>query len=273
MPSPSTPATTHTTAVTAPSASCPLQDGIQTIAGRTVILDLPEHFPAPVVIDFHGGNQNAAQEHAYTGLGPAGAAQGFVVVTPNGTDGLWNFPGTEALPDDAAFTQTMANYLAFGGCSNGRVYTAGISDGADMAIAAGCRVPAVRAVFAVAPSITPRSPCTRKSFAEVHGTADPVVPYNGSAAGSFADTPSEPVLSRLPFWTSGCDGPAAGPAPATGTTVALWSCPGGRDVRLYTVIGGGHTWPGAVGNEPVAGLGERATWSADSAALAFFESH
>ena len=249
---------------------CHLPAGSQTIDGRQVILDLPAHFPAPVVIDYHGGNQSAVQEHGYSGLGPIGASRGFIVATPNGTNGLWNFSGTEALPDDAAFTSDIALLLAFSGCSDGRVYTAGISDGADMAVAAACRVAAVRAVFAVAPSITPRGACTRKPYLEVHGTADPIVPYAGSASGSFADVPSEPVASRLPFWTAGCSGPAPGASPGAGTQVQHWGCAAGRTVQLDTVDGGGHTWPGAVGPEPAAGLGARASWSADTAALQFF---
>jgi polyhydroxybutyrate depolymerase len=249
---------------------CHVGGGAQTVDGRQVIIDLPAHFPAPVVIDFHGGNQSAQQEHGYTGLGPVGAGRGFIVATPDGTNGLWNFSGTDPLPDDAAFTQDIATLLAFGGCSNGRVYTAGISDGADMAVAAACRVPVVRAVFAVAPSITPRGACAKKPYLEVHGTADPIVPYSGSASGSFADVPSEPVASRLPFWTAGCSGPAVGPSPGAGTQVQQWGCTAGRTVQLYTVDGGGHTWPGAVGAEPAAGLGARADWSADQAALNFF---
>jgi polyhydroxybutyrate depolymerase len=249
---------------------CHLAPGNQTVDGREVILDLPATFPAPVVIDFHGGNQSATQEHGYTGLGPLGASRGFIVVTPNGTNGLWNFSGTEPLPDDAAFTQVIATLLAFGGCSNGRVYTAGISDGADMAVAAACRVAAVRAVFAVAPSITPRGGCVRKPYFEVHGTADPIVPYTGSAAGTFGDVPSEPVASRLAFWTVGCSGPSAAASPGAGTQVQRWGCTAGRTVQLDTVDGGGHTWPGAAGPEPAAGLGARATWSADTAALDFF---
>jgi polyhydroxybutyrate depolymerase len=274
-----TPGPTHPTLHIAPTGPvrtapavriCHLPGGPQTIDGRLVILDLPQRFPAPVVIDYHGGNQSAAQEHGYTGLGPAGASRGFIVATPNGTNGLWNFSGTEPLPDDAAFTQDIATLLAFSGCSNGRVYTAGISDGADMAVAAACRVPVVRAVFAVAPSITPRGACTRKPFLEVHGTGDPIVPYYGSAAGSFADVPSEPVASRMPFWTAGCSGPAVGTSPGAGTQVQRWGCTAGRTVQLDTVDGGGHTWPGAIGPEPAAGLGTRASWSADSAALDFF---
>jgi polyhydroxybutyrate depolymerase len=255
------------------AAICRLVAGPQPIGGRTVILDLPNRFPAPVVIDFHGGNQSAAQEHGYTGLGPAGASRGFVVATPDGTNGRWNFSGAEPLPDDAAFTRTLSATLRFAGCSDGRLYAAGISDGADMAVAAGCRVTEVRAVFAVAPSITPRGPCTRKPLVEVHGTADPIVPYSASAAGSFGDVPSEPVAARLPFWTSGCSGPGTGIRPAAGTQVQVWSCPGGRTVQLDTVNGGGHTWPGAAGAEPAAGLGARAPWSADSAALNFFAGH
>jgi polyhydroxybutyrate depolymerase len=255
------------------SAHCSVAGGTQSVGGRSVIIDLPVTFPAPVIFDYHGGNQSAAQEHAYTGLGAIGARAGYIVVTPNGTNGLWNFTGTEQLPDDVAFTQAVGATLAFGGCSNGKLYTAGISDGADMAVFAACRIPEVRGVFVVAPSITPRGACTRKSFVEVHGTSDPVVPYSGSAQGSFGDTPSEAVSSRLPFWTSGCSGPTAGPSPAAGTTIQVWSCAGGRDVELATITNGGHAWPGAVGNEPKAGLGQRATWSAGGAAITFFAQH
>lgn len=259
--------------VAAAPVACHAASGAQTVAGRTVIVDLPSRFPAPVIFDYHGGNQSAAQEHGYTGLAAAGARAGFIVITPNGTGGLWNFPTTEALPDDIVFTHTIASTLVFAGCSNGKLYTAGISDGADMAVAAACHIPEVRAVFAVAPSITPRGNCTRKPFTEVHGTADPVVPYSGSAAGSFSDTPSQAVMARLPFWTAGCSGPAAGGSPAPGTSSEIWSCTNGRTVQLDTVSGGGHTWPGAVGAEPVAGLGARAPWSADAAALTFFAAH
>jgi polyhydroxybutyrate depolymerase len=254
------------------AAACHVSSGTITVANRSVIVDLPSHFPAPVVFDYHGGNQSAVQEHAYTGLAAAGVRQGFIVVTPNGTGGLWNFPTTEALPDDVAYTQTVAAMLGFAGCSNGRLYTAGISDGADMAITAACRIPDVRAVFAVAPSIIPRGACTKKPYLEVHGTADPVVPYTGSANGSFADTPSQAVSVRLPFWTAGCSGPVGGRGLAAGTTVQDWTCGGGRVVELDTVSGGGHTWPGAIGPEPAAGLGSRAPWSATNVALAFFAS-
>jgi polyhydroxybutyrate depolymerase len=251
------------------SAACQARSGTQSVGNRSVIIDLPLRFPAPVIFDYHGGNQSAVQEHGYTGLAAAGTRAGYIVVTPNGTGGLWNFPTTEALPDDVGFTQIVATMLAFSGCSNGKLYAAGISDGADMAITAACRIPDVRAVFAVAPSITPRGACTKKSFIEVHGTSDPVVPYSASAGGSFADTPSEAVATRLPFWTSGCS-PATGQSPAAGTQVQAWSCPAGRTSKLYTVSGGGHTWPGAIGNEPVGGLGARAPWSADAVALALF---
>jgi polyhydroxybutyrate depolymerase len=263
----------HPTIATA-RATCKLRSGIQVIAGRSAIVTLPPALPAPVVIDFHGGSQSAAQEYAYTGLARAGQLNDYIVVTPNGTNGLWNFTGNEpGLPDDIGFVRAIDAGLALAGCSNGKVYTAGISDGADMAVAAACRIPEVRAVFAVAPSITPRQPCLRKPYLEVHGTADPVVPYAGSASGSFADVPSEPVAARLAYWTSGCSGPVSGPARAAGTATQQWSCPGGRTVELDTVGGGGHTWPGAPGNEPAAGLGARAPWSAAVAALSFFGAH
>ena len=208
----------------AAAATCRMTSGPQTAGGRSYLLALPTTRAAvAVVVDFHGGNQNAAQEYAYSGLSQQGPLTNYAVVTPQGTNGLWNFTGSEpGLPDDVSFVQQIAADLQQAGCSNGRLYTAGISDGADMAVYAACTLPAVRAVYAVAPSIAPRGVCTRKPYVEVHGTADPVVPYTGSAAGSFADAASEPVASRIAYWTSGCGQPTTATKPGTG--VQLWRC-------------------------------------------------
>jgi polyhydroxybutyrate depolymerase len=52
------------------------------------------------------------------------------------------------------------------------------------------------------------------------------------------------------------------------------SCPAGRQVELISVTGGGHTWPGAVGPPPAAGLGVTSTaLNADQAVLQFLGAH
>ncbi len=254
----------------AAAATCRMTAGLQSAGGRSYLLTLPATRTAvAVVVDFHGGNQNAAQEFAYSGLSQRGPLTNYAVVTPEGTNGLWNFTGSEpGLPNDVAFVQQIAADLQQAGCSNGALYTTGISDGADMAVYAACTLPGVRAVYAVAPSITPRGACTRKPYVEVHGTADPVVPYTGSAPGSFADVPSEPVASRITYWAATCGQPATTTKPGTG--VQLWRCGDGRTVELDTVNGGGHTWPGAAPNPP---LGTTASWNGAQAALRFFGAH
>ncbi len=236
-----------------------------------VILDLPARFPAPVVIDFHGGNQSAQQEHGYTGLGPAGveprlhrrhaqrhqwpvellrrrAAARTTPRSPRTSRPCWPFPAAPTAASTPLASATAPTWPS--------------------RRPAGCR--------RCAPSSRSRrasrraAPAPRRRIWKC--TAPPTRSSRTRAAppGSFADVPSEPVAARLPFWTAGCSGPAAGLAPAAGTQVQRWACAGGRAVQLFTVDGGGHTWPGAAGAEPAAGLGARATWSADTAALEFF---
>jgi polyhydroxybutyrate depolymerase len=60
--------------------------------------------------------------------------------------------------------------------------------------------------------------------------------------------------------------------PAADVRLTAWTgCAGGSAVDFYSVIGGGHTWPGSI---PVARLGATTT-SIDATALmwAFFQAH
>jgi polyhydroxybutyrate depolymerase len=77
------------------------------------------------------------------------------------------------------------------------------------------------------------------AYAYFHGTADPIVPYDGGP-----NTPG-PVPETSQAWAdqNGCD--AAPVDEAIGEVIHRhWEgCEASTD--LYTVEGGGHTWPGA----------------------------
>ncbi len=89
-----------------------------------------------------------------------------------------------------------------------------------------------------------------------HGTADPIVPYRSGGTGrSCPASPSPGAVQNLDAWArlDRC----ATASPTCGSCRPWWSGgPGpaaahGSSVVLYTVLGGGHTWPGS----PVVPLG------------------
>lgn len=83
-----------------------------------------------------------------------------------------------------------------------------------------------------------------------HGTADPIVPSEGGPLGD----PLNPVKPLLPGarefvggWAkkNGCaDGAVESTIAHDVERLRYPNCAEGADVILYTIIGGGHTWPG-----------------------------
>jgi polyhydroxybutyrate depolymerase len=100
----------------------------------------------------------------------------------------------------------------------------------------------------------------------VMGDKDPLVPYNG---GNVGNLPGSKVLSAqdtIKFWASknGCtanpsDSTLPDQDPADGTLVKreeYKSCRDNASVVLYTVQGGGHTWPGGLQYLPETTIGK-----------------
>ena len=79
-----------------------------------------------------------------------------------------------------------------------------------------------------------------------HGTADPIVPYQGGPSNAF-DLP----FPAIPGWIdtlaqhNGCTG-AALELPTSGEVsgIQFSNCTGNADVVFYTINNGGHSWPG-----------------------------
>jgi polyhydroxybutyrate depolymerase len=87
---------------------------------------------------------------------------------------------------------------------------------------------------------------------EIHGTADPIVPFDGGTMrgrGGASDIASAPAMVDRWRAADGCPDPATDTLPDTGdgTVVHRFAsapCGAGTAVTFYRVDDGGHTWPG-----------------------------
>jgi polyhydroxybutyrate depolymerase len=244
--------------------------------------------PAPLVLVFHGGGGRASGIAPHTGFSRLAEREGFVVAYPQGLNGRWNDGrGYAATHDDVGFVRALLDTLERElSLDPRRVFATGISNGAMFAYRLACDLPGVFAAVApvagampadLAPACAHTQPVSVLAF---QGTADPLMPYLGGGVARRRGR----VLSAersIAFWatTSGC---AAAPVTTDepdrvtdGTRVrktAYGTCREGRSVELYTIEGGGHTWPGG---PPVGGAVGRVTREIDATPViwAFFAGH
>ena len=212
--------------------------------------------PWPLVFNLHGYTSNASQQELYSQMNVVADTGHFLVCYPNGILNSWNvsLPGGSSA-DDVGFINALidtlsAHYLI----DPERVFSCGMSNGGFMSYKLACELTdRFAAIASVTGSMVPTeaalcNPTHPIPVLEIHGTADPVVPYAG-----LAYTMSIPDL--LTFWTgkNGCVGdpeviPVADINFLDGCTAELIQyndCSEGAEVWHYKVYNGGHTWPGA----------------------------
>jgi polyhydroxybutyrate depolymerase len=241
----------------------------------------------PLVLVFHGGGGRASGIAPHTGFSRLADSAGFAVAYPQGLRGRWNDGRgfTTATHDDVGFVRALLDTLGRElGIDPRRVYATGISNGAMFAYRLACDLPGTFAAVAPVAGAMPAElapGCERTDPVSViafQGTTDPLMPYFGGG------TARRRVLSAersIAFWgtAAGCAAaPSTTDAPdrlADGTRVrrtVYAGCREGRAVELYTIEGGGHTWPGG----PMAGARVgRVTREIDATALiwGFFAAH
>lgn len=214
--------------------------------------------PAPragmaLVVDFHGAGSNMEQQAFYSGFDPLADRDGFVVATPNGIDApirQWRFLD----PKDIDFAKAIVRELVAKACvAPDRVAATGISSGGAMTASLACRAADVYRAFApVAADFYNEAYCGRapsRPFMIFHGTADTVVPYGGGGitAPSNRGQLVKPAEETARQWAkhNGCTGGPTATRQSTEVVRLDWT--GCRQpVVMYKIVGGGHTWPGAI---------------------------
>lgn len=256
---------------------------------REYLLHVPRSYdagrPTPLVISMHGGAMWPAAQMATSQWNRVADAEGVIVVFPSGTVGdgprHWNVNRGPGAKTDVTFIANLIDHLkASYNIDPARIYADGLSNGGGMAFVLSCelsgRIAAVGMVAAAHmldwSSCRDPQPVPMISF---HGTADPVTPYDGGT--TWVAPQSFPAI---PTWTADwarrnrCDLQSTEFVVAADVTqVTYRDCAAGADVTLYSIAGGGHTWPGG-GPMPEWFVGTT-TRSIDATALmwAFFQQH
>jgi len=246
----SVPTTSTPTTAAGTTQTLTYQDG--SVAGSfnlTVPRSYRPHRPTALVFLFYGSGSNPASFSTITNFPALGAAQGDIVVVPQiqPNESEWQFSGHGS---DAAFITALDTHLQATYCiAPRRVFAAGFSAGAAFSLFYACSHQRdIRAIATVAVDF--QLGCTRPMpILAFHGTADPLVPYQNGAVGiSLPGQKVRGTLLNMGDWAK-LDRCRAVPVTVTvGSQVSRsqWPrCTPGTSVTLYTVLGGGHDWPGA----------------------------
>jgi len=248
----------------------------------------------------HGGGGTGYGMPRFTGFNAIADRENFIVVYPDGIEKHWN-DGREPKryrthienTDDVGFISALIDELSSElNIDTGRIYVTGISNGGMMSHRLACELSERIAAFSPVVSNLPVSmlkvwnPSRPMPALIINGTDDPLVPWEGGDIRlgimklgevlSVADTvkfwttmnrcSSSPIVTELPDKD-----------PNDGTTVRkeiYAGCSDGAEVVLYTIEGGGHTWPGGIQYLPESFIGKTSReFNASEVIWQFFKEH
>lgn len=214
--------------------------------------------PTPLVISIHGFAEWPAHQMQISSWNDLADQFGFIVVYPSGSGfpRHWQTSGqavdsSDPLEDVIFISDLMDELEGNYNIDPTRIYANGLSNGGGMSFLLGCtlsdRISAIGGVSGAyllpLEECNPSRPVPMIAF---HGTADPIVPYQGGPSSSF-NIPF-PVI---PDWMEDraalnrCD---ATPMEMLGngdvSGIRYSSCLQRAEVVFYTIQGGGHAWPG-----------------------------
>jgi polyhydroxybutyrate depolymerase len=240
---------------------------------RTYRLIVPASYdpamPTPLVLALHGGGGSGEQMCTLPGgIQELAERDGFIVVCPDAVENHWNdgrgnqeYRSQAEDIDDVGFLLALIGRLSEDhNIDPARIYVTGASNGGMMTQRMACEASGAFAAAAVVIASQPENldcePVRPISILFMNGTDDPLMPYEGGEVHFYRQELGEVLSTQdaVSFWAgaNGCD-----PAPETellpdldpedGTRIRLDTysgCDAGARVLLYTVQGGGHSWPG-----------------------------
>jgi polyhydroxybutyrate depolymerase len=260
-----------------PSATASAQSALVVGGNRPVTVHVPASYdpsrPAPLLIVLHGYTATGGETAAYFGIADPAEREGYVYAFPDGTidsDGsrFWNATDAccnfdQRTVDDVAYLSgVIEDIQAALTIDPNRIVIAGHSNGGFMSYRMACeRADLVSAIVSLAGAtfVDPAdcAPSEPVSVAQVHGTADSVVRFEGGGPFSDHTAPHPGARATAESWATydGCRGTPTvledrldidqyledGSDPAE-TSVEAWTgCDAGSAVQLWTIPDGGHS--------------------------------
>lgn len=224
---------------------------------REYVLYVPAAYQAgtavPLMINFHGFGGSASDFMTYADMRSVAEAENFILVYPQGScdDGSshWNpcpvGGDNKSNADDFGFVTTMVQEISGQySIDSERIYAAGYSNGGMMAYGlAQYKSELVAAVASVSGTMLDCLGNTSHPMPVVHfhGTADKVIPYNGSADYSSAQ-------EVIDYWVN-FNNTQSSPTVITQNNAGMVinhsiyaQGDSGVSVELYAYQNGGHDW-------------------------------
>jgi polyhydroxybutyrate depolymerase len=230
---------------------------------REYLIHVPKSYdrvkPTPLVISLHGGAMWGAAQRDISQWNRVADEHGFIVVYPSGIwlarHRSWRAgQGADHMRDVRFLSELIDTLKAAYNIDSTRVYADGVSNGAGMAFKLSCtlsdRIAAVgmvaSAVFLPWAECPDHRPVPMIAF---HGTADRLTRYHGGTLWPSIARNAE--FPDIPTWTADyarrnqcAANPVDSVVAADVTRLEYTNCAADAAVVLYTIHGGGHTWPG-----------------------------
>jgi polyhydroxybutyrate depolymerase len=225
----------------------------------------------PLVFVFHGGGGSGRHVESSLAFSELAEREKFIAVYPDGVGNGWN-DGRESVRiraqadrvDDLGFVEQMITVMQREyAIDEKRIYATGISNGGIFTHYVGANLSEKFAAIApvvggiAEPFVKRFAPKGSVSVLIIQGTDDALVPYDGGPVarnrGNVVSTDEavrlwaasnktdrKPVIANLPDMdrSDGC----------TAETYLWTNGKGKTEVKLFKLIGGGHTWPGSAQN-------------------------
>lgn len=225
---------------------------------RNYLLHIPESYdagnPTPLVISIHGFAEWPAHQMELSRWNDLADKENFMVVYPSGRNFplRWRTNGLGESQIDVQFIADLIDRLEKDyNIDPQRIYVNGLSNGGGMSFQLACKLSDRIAAFGgvagayvlAQEDCNPERPVPAIIF---HGTADPIVPFEGGPSESF-DVPFPNITEWVQDMAAknGCERiPKTIPTQGEVSGYHFTDCDQNADVDFYIIDGGGHSWPG-----------------------------
>lgn len=210
--------------------------------------------PKPLLVSLHPFLLGADAWEDYSKLAATAAERGMWALIPEGLEAgpRWSVPGGVASDtDDVAFIDALIEQTARTVCVDAnRVYAAGFSAGAALAVGLSCELPGRFAAIAASggSNLTSLCPTSAPTAALLmHGTADSIVPLAGQEVAFVPPTGIHlDDVARSFAQRNACGARPAPTTPLPTMSVTTYVCAAAPLVDIR-VAGMGHVWAGGNG--------------------------